>query len=334
MSIGVVVIGRNEGARLRRCLDSLAKEPCPVVYVDSGSTDGSVALAKSLGAEVITLDPEIPFSAARARNTGYRRLAECVPNLRFVQFIDGDCALADDWVAAGLVALSSRRDIAIVAGWLNEMHPDASIFNRLGDLEWNAAGSGEVDAVGGIFMMRSEAFERVGGFDASMLSGEEPELCHRLIRAGYRILKLTAPMARHDLAMTHFTQWWTRQARNGYGSLDVASRFGLSAFKQISRRARVWTVWFLLTVLAGATSCFSSTGNWAIPAFLLLLSLWPAQFARIVLRTLRRGHPLRIAFAYGFYTMLAVWPQMAGQVRYLADRASRRSLRSIDYKSV
>jgi hypothetical protein len=39
--IGIVVIGRNEGDRLTRCLQSLQMENLPVIYVDSGSTDGS-----------------------------------------------------------------------------------------------------------------------------------------------------------------------------------------------------------------------------------------------------------------------------------------------------
>src|SRR4051794_38450615 len=68
--VGVVVIGRNEGQRLVRCLQSLTPAGAPVVYVDSGSTDGSVQRARELGAKVIELDRSIPFSASRARNTG------------------------------------------------------------------------------------------------------------------------------------------------------------------------------------------------------------------------------------------------------------------------
>ena len=55
-TIGVVVIGRNEGERLRRCLESLGPHLAATVYVDSGSADGSVALARSLGAETVELD--------------------------------------------------------------------------------------------------------------------------------------------------------------------------------------------------------------------------------------------------------------------------------------
>lgn len=47
-SLGVVVIGRNEGERLKRCLASLLGNVDQIVYVDSGSTDGSVQLAQGL----------------------------------------------------------------------------------------------------------------------------------------------------------------------------------------------------------------------------------------------------------------------------------------------
>ena len=70
MGIGVVVIGRNEGLRLERCLISLVGSAQKVVYVDSGSTDGSVQMALRLGVEVVELDMTIPFTAARARNEG------------------------------------------------------------------------------------------------------------------------------------------------------------------------------------------------------------------------------------------------------------------------
>ena len=67
--IGVVAIGRNEGMRLRRCLESVVRRAAVVVYVDSGSQDDSVAFAKSLGVATVVLDLAIPFTAARALGT-------------------------------------------------------------------------------------------------------------------------------------------------------------------------------------------------------------------------------------------------------------------------
>ncbi len=67
MKTGIVVIGRNEGERLVACLRSLVTGQYPIVYVDSGSSDGSPQQAASLGIEVTALDMSIPFTAARAQ---------------------------------------------------------------------------------------------------------------------------------------------------------------------------------------------------------------------------------------------------------------------------
>ena len=81
--IGVVAIGRNEGDRLIRCLDSLRQHlpnTVPIVYVDSGSTDNSVAEARVRNVRVVCLDMSIPFTGARARNAGLDYLMQHFPD--------------------------------------------------------------------------------------------------------------------------------------------------------------------------------------------------------------------------------------------------------------
>jgi glycosyltransferase involved in cell wall biosynthesis len=78
-AFGVVVIGRNEGERLVRCLQSLAQFGAPLVYVDSNSTDGSSEQAQRLGAHAVQLDLTQSFTAARARNLGVRTQARAEP---------------------------------------------------------------------------------------------------------------------------------------------------------------------------------------------------------------------------------------------------------------
>ena len=180
---GVVVIGRNEGERLRRCLDSVLGSSRAVVYVDSGSTDGSVELARALGAVVHALDLRQPFTAARARNEGLRHLLSVVPELEWVQFVDGDCEVAPGWIAQATVFVADRPDVAAVCGRRRERYPERSVFNRLCDIEWDTP-IGEARACGGDVLMRTAALRQVDGYRADLIAGEEPELCVRLRARG------------------------------------------------------------------------------------------------------------------------------------------------------
>ena len=240
--LGVVAIGRNEGERLRRCLASLAGRGVAVVYVDSGSTDGSVELARSMGVEVVELDMARPFSAARARNAGFERLREIAPGVRLRRC--SSTATARSPTAGSTGPGPSWRPgptAAVVCGRRREMFPERSVYNRLADLEWDTP-VGEAIACGGDSVIRAEAFEAVGGFDPTAAAGEEPELCQRLRRAGWTVWRVDAEMTRHDLAMTRFRQWWRRQYRSGYNGLDILTRFPGEdrLFAGELRRARVW----------------------------------------------------------------------------------------------
>lgn len=332
-AVGCVVIGRNEGDRLKRCIESLRPSPTKIVYVDSGSADGSVNWALSQGMEVLELDMSAPFSAARARNAGYQRLVEAHPQLRYIQFIDADCEINGDWLPFAAGFLTDHPKLAVVAGWLHERHPESSIYNRLGDLEWNFSGAGEVDSVGGIFMIRREAFDSVGGFDATVSAGEEPELCQRLRQRGWLIARVDRDMALHDLAMTRFWQWWRRTVRSGYGSLEVANRFGVAKFARNNWRVRFWTAWLLLLIAGCIAAVVVENAGVAMVGVLALLAVWPAQLLRITVRTLRNGQPPGIAFAYAFFIMISFLPQMWGQILYWADGLQRRPQRLVEYKS-
>src|SRR5262249_30270274 len=160
-----------------------------IVYVDSGSTDDSVAFARSRGVEVVELDMSIPFTAARARNEGLDRLLKVDPEVHFVQFVDGDCEVQQGWLQKAEQTLQSETAVAVVCGRRRERFPQSSIYNRLCDMEWDTP-IGEAGACGGDAMMRVPALRQVGGYRASLIAGEEPELCTRLRGAGWKVLRL------------------------------------------------------------------------------------------------------------------------------------------------
>jgi GT2 family glycosyltransferase len=334
--LGVVAIGRNEGERLRRCLRSLEGRGVPFVYVDSGSNDGSVGLARSMGSEVVELDMSRPFSAARARNAGYERLRAIAPGVRYAMFLDGDCEVADGWLDRARLELEARPDAAVVCGRRREMFPEHSIYNRLADLEWDTP-IGEAVACGGDSVIRAEAFEAVGGFDPTAAAGEEPQLCQRLRQAGWTVWRVDAEMTRHDLAMTRFRQWWRRHYRSGYNGLDILTRFPGKdrLFADELKRARAWGIGWPSAVIGAGVAGGLAGGPWAgVAAAGLVAMTLPLQMARLACKIRKRVDGPRTAIAYGVLTTIAKWANLAGQAGYLRDRRRGRMARLIEYKRV
>jgi GT2 family glycosyltransferase len=305
---GVVVIGRNEGERLRRCLEAPALKDVPRLYVDSASSDGSPALARSLGWEVAELDASRPLSAARARNEGFQRLLERVPDLDAVQFVDGDCVPAEGWIEQAARELEARADAAIVAGRLRERNPEASVYNRLCALEWDVP-LGDAENCGGIALVRTSAFRQAEGFRAGLIAGEEPELCLRLRRAGWKIRQIDAEMASHDADMTRFSQWWKRTVRTGQGYAQSTALHGMRFFGRMNLGILFWA---LILPLAAAGAAWPTRG-WS----LLLLAVYPLLVVRIAAGRWRKGGRAGHAWLYAFFCVLAKFPLLVGQARYL-----------------
>ncbi|MGC3940442.1 glycosyltransferase family 2 protein [Roseobacter sp. EG26] len=316
MTLAAVVIGRNEGARLIRCLASLKGHTAPVVYVDSGSTDGSVAAAKAAGAAVVELDMTQPFTAARARNAGLAHLRG-LSEAEYVQVIDGDCELREGWTETALSFLADHPDVAIIAGRLRERFPEASLWNQLADAEWDTP-VGETEAVGGIAILRRTAVEAVGGYRDSLIAGEEPELCLRLRRAGWRIWRCDAEMAWHDIAMTRFSQWWRRARRHGHAIAEGAFLHGSGPegyCRPQTRRALIWGLGVPLAAGIGALV-------WPFAGALLLV--WPAQ----VLRLKARGED----WIQALFLTLGKLPEAQGVLGYHMARLKGAGPRIIEYK--
>jgi glycosyltransferase involved in cell wall biosynthesis len=323
MNVGVVVIGRNEGERLRRCLESVVPRADSVVYVDSGSTDGSAAMARAMGVAVVDLDMHLPFTAARARNEGFRRLRESAWHLDCVQFVDGDSELTKGWLGYAATFLANHENVAAVCGRVREKYPRKTIYNMLCDIEWDAP-AGEAKACGGIAMMRVSAFEGARGYRAEMIAGEEPELCVRLRASGWHVWRAGEDMAVHDAAMARFAQWWTRTLRSGYSYAHGAHLHGTSPERhrvRESRRAWVWGLGIPAAVLALALAC----GAWAM----LLLLIYPLQVARLAFRG---GRSIGENWWHAYFLVLGKFPEMLGQVRFLLHRCMGRQSRLIEHK--
>jgi len=319
-TVDAIVIGRNEGARLVACLASLQGTVRRVVYVDSGSTDGSIAAAQTAGASVVTLDLTQPFTAARARNAGLTALSADPPDL--VQLVDGDCTLDPGWIATAVAFLDTHPMAVVVCGRRRERFPGASIWNRLADREWNTA-IGPARACGGDALMRHDAVQGVGGYRESLIAGEEPELCLRLIRAGGQIWRIDAEMTLHDAAMTRIGQWWQRTRRAGHAFAEGAALHGAGPERHWvaeTRRALIWGAGVPLAALvAGAVH----------PAGLAILLLWPLQVLRLGWRWRHQG---RAGWEAALFSVIGKLAEAQGVIGYRLDRLRGRHRGLIEYK--
>ena len=321
---GVVIIGRNEGERLLRCLQSLDGLQPRSVYVDSGSTDNSIARAREYGVAVVNLDMSEPFTAARARNVGFRKLLQIHPSLDYVFFVDGDCEVVSGWIDLAVTFLGQSPEVAVVFGYRRERYPDASVYNRVCDLEWQDIPVGEAKSCGGDIVARVPAIKQVDGYRPDMICGEEPEMCVRLRRQGWRIWRINTNMTIHDAAMDRFGQWWKRTMRGGFGYAQGAHIHGTSPERHWVleyRRTWLWGLFIPFVIVL-----LSVTVSWKM---LALLGLYPLQMIRLAING---RHSAGENWRRALFLVLGKFPEMLGQVQFLRDRFLRVQSRLIEYK--
>lgn len=224
--------------------------------------------------------------------------------------------------------LLAQQDVVVVCGRRREEFPNNSIYNRLCDIEWDTP-IGEAKACGGDSMMRVTALKKVGGFNPTLIAGEEPELCVRLRQAGGRILRIDAEMTLHDAQITRLSQWWKRSLRGGHAYAEGSWLHGSSPEKhwvQESRRIWFWGLLLPLWAIAGAWL------TWGL-SILLLLMAYTFLAYRVYRYTLRRNFKTRDAVSYSLFCVLDKFPQLQGQIQFHTSRLLRRERTLVEYKN-
>ena len=319
--IGIVIIGRNEGDRLRASLDSALTTKFTVVYIDSGSNDSSIQIARAKNIPTLELQNNEPFTAARARNSGFKFIKELYPNIKYVQFLDGDCQLIEGWIPQGVSYLKKHWEIAIVTGDLHEMEAKETIYNNLCELEWRKD-PGEIKACGGNFLIKSEPFQKLGGFKSNIIAAEEEEFCSRLRREGWKIYHLCHPMAIHNASMHHISEWFHRSVRTGYA-------FAQSLYENIEPHTKEYysTLFWGLLFPIGVVLCWYVYGSHALD----LLFLYPVLAFKIYWKK-RKTWTERESIIYSIFCVIGKFPNVIGLLKYHLDRLRGKFRGTMDYK--
>lgn len=321
MSVDLVLIGRNEGERLVRALNAAVGQAERIVYVDSGSTDGSVAAARDAGAQVVELDMSMPFSAARARNAGFEHLASGSAPV-YVQFIDGDCALEPGWINEASQALDRDPNLGVVTGWRSEVNRNTSVYNQMCDFEWHRP-AGPIEGCGGDMCVRAEAFSAVGGFDPQAIAGEDEEFCLRIAKAGWKLERLPLAMTRHDANITRFSQWWRRAVRTGHAYTHVAD---LHPGHYRRERLRILAYGLVLPLIA----VVGSFVTFWLPAG--VLALYGLSYWKTAQGLRSNGLPDDECYRHAVFLTISKFPNLLGMFKYWRTRRSGDLHQIIEYK--
>ena len=323
--IDCVIIGVNAAVTLEKCIQSVINSEYDgtvnVFYVDGGSVDNSVELAQSINeVQVIKLDTDFP-TPGMGRNKGW--IKGTAP---YVQFLDSDTILDKDWFCYALKAIVAPKTGA-VCGIRKELHPEKSVYNWIADLEWNEP-PGSCEMFGGDVLIRREALEVTGGYDETLVAGEDPELSQRVQMKGYDIVQLDAPMTLHDLGMTKMSQYLKRGFRTGYGFAAVGTRaeriegFWQTELKRILIRGGG-------AMALAAIGCLGLLNPWFFAAwpFAVLLLLRP-RLLRVSYFQDSKGLSRTDARRYAWHCSLVVIPEFFGVLRYAVGKLFGRPLRN------
>ncbi len=316
--VGIVVIGRNEGRRLIRGLRIAMTLTPHVVYTDSNSDDGSREQAQEFAPKVHVIHMTTgPFTPSRGRLEGSQYLLEHRPEVKFIQFIDGDCFLDPEWITTGRTYLEEHPEVGAVFGRRREERVSESLFSRVMDVDWDKP-TGESPLFGGDVLIRSEALRQAGNWSATTINAEDIDLAFRVRNQGWTIMRLAREMTTHDAALTQFREYWKRARRDGYGCSNVGWRYYKSHGRPMLRRvlgAMAYTFALPILVIIAAVIDWRA----GLIGLAILLLLWLRMGVSLYRFSAKRGFDAKTSLTYAGLNMACKAAVAIGGLRHLID---------------
>ncbi|UCD05132.1 MAG: glycosyltransferase [candidate division WOR-3 bacterium] len=293
--VSVVIIGKDEEKNLANCIRSVRDIEYPaerveIIYVDNGSHDRSVAIARQQNINTVEERGQYP-SPGLARNRGIREAKYDI-----IHFIDGDMTMDSGYLGKAVRFLDVDK-IGCVIGDVQELGSESSFLSRVLNYPWASRKTGFVEAPGGGGTFRKSVLEAVEGYNPYVLKGQETEIGYRIREEGYRIYKIDHLMAMHDYGINRLDDLVKRSYRMGssYGMIMTMPQVG--SYADLTRRARsLFVQGMLLTVVI---AMLIITGR-----LFLLLAVPLVICLYVLLRHWREIVSARDARAYAYYLLM------------------------------
>ncbi|MFH1258040.1 MAG: glycosyltransferase [Candidatus Micrarchaeota archaeon] len=203
IEISAIIACRNEGRDIPKCLEalskqSLRKEKWEAIFVDGGSTDGTVDEIRKFKGRIANLkimDETGKFkSAANARNIGAKAAKG-----RVLAFFDADNFIDREYLLE--IGRGFEKGIDAASTSSSGM-PSKSVWAHLREHETMASNylvkTGE--GVQFVNVMTKKCFERIGGYDIQFTYGEDLKLLDKLRKAKAKFVHLPKVKTHHQEA--------------------------------------------------------------------------------------------------------------------------------------
>lgn len=216
--LSFIVIGHNEGWKISECISGIIAtvkhsdlSEYEIIYVDSNSSDDSIARAKTFN-EVIIIKLIADYNPAIARNVGF---SKSCGNVLF--FVDGDMILQPEFLEK--VYSKEKGLIAdfVSGNWINHFYNTDGIL--IDNAIFKSLSKDSIEKVtGGLFLINRSVYEIVGGMDPRFRKSQDIDLGLRLARKGIYLLRKKDIAAIHNtVSYTHKSRTWKEMWKHMYG---------------------------------------------------------------------------------------------------------------------